>query len=186
MINRDNRIFDDYSDLLEEFSLDDIADRIDSIEERLIAFIEKRELTNKVCISEKNLWLAVLSYFSDIKRLKAFHGIDKTSVTKIHSYMAFWLLRKKPLQIIEDFDECERINERFAAFYLVDFLLRENREAVLSGNAKNQFLEFTQTLYYYFSYRVFSAQSIELVLTAFLAGLAVGENMPPNTKYFDN
>ena len=184
MNNSQEYLKTDYTDLINEYSEDAIAERIDSWKERITAFIDSRGLTGKVRVSDKNLWMALLSYFSDIKRLKSFHGIKGTSGIKIHSYTAYWLLRKKPLQVLEDFDDCERINERFVAFVLVDFLLLDWAEAVLTGKAKEQFLEFTQTLYYTFSYRDYSAQSIELVLTAFLAGIAVGENMPSSAKYY--
>ena len=174
----------DYRDLIEEFGEDAIAERINSWKERIDAFVSSRGLVNKVLVSDRNLWLALLSYFSDIKRLKSYHGIKEINGIKIHSYTAFWLLRKKPIQVVEEFDDCERINERFIAFVLVDFLLRDWAEAVLSGEAQKQFIEFTETLYYTFSYRDFSAQSIEIVLTAFLAGVAVGENLPSSKKYF--
>ena len=173
----------DYRDLLVEFGEDVISERIDSLKEKIEEFIQARGFSGKLMISDRNLNLVVLSYYSDIKRLKSFHGIKATSNLKIHSYTAFWLLRKKPIQVLEDFDGSERINERFVAFLLVDFLLREWAETVLTGDAHEQFIEFSQTLYYTFSYRNYSAQSIELVLIAFIAGVAIGFNLPETTDY---
>ena len=184
MSSANESVKNDYKDLIDEFGEDAIAERINSWKLRIDAFIDSKGLSEKVRVSDRNLWLALLSYFSDIKRLKSYHGIKEINGIKIHSYTAFWLLRKKPIQVLEEFEDCERINERFVAFVLVDFLLRDWSEAILSGKAQKQFIEFTQTLYYTFSYRDFSAQSIEIVLTAFLAGVAVGENMPTSAKYF--
>ena len=176
----------DYQDLINEFGEDTISERIDGWKERINAFVDAKGLSEKVHISGRNLWLALLSYFDDIKRLKSYHGIKEVNGIKIHSYTAFWLLRKKPIQVLEDFEECERVNERFVSFILVDFLLQNWADATLSGEAQKQFIEFTHTLYYAFSYRDYSAQSIELVLTAFLAGIAVGENIPNPAKYYDD
>ena len=134
-------------------------------------------------MSDRNLYLAVLSYFPDVKRIKPYHAIkEDINDVKIHSYLSYWFLRKKPLQVLTDFDESERINERFVAFILTDFLLRDWANVILSGEARNQFNEFIQTLYYTFSYRDYSAQDIELVLLGFLAGVAIGQNLP--TPYF--
>jgi len=184
MSNEDERLKSSYKDLLMEFGEDIVQGSIDNWKERMEAFIETRKLSGKVRVSDTNLFLAILSFFSDIKRIKPYHGINDVNDVKIHSYLAYWIMRKKPIQVLVDFDECERVNERFVAFMLTDFLLRDWSEVVLSGNAKMQFSEFAQTLFYTFSYRKYSAKSIELVLLAFLAGIAVGENLP--TKYFPN
>jgi len=173
-----------YQDLLIEFGEDTIKESINSWKTRMDEFIKSRNISDAVRISDRNLHLAVLSYFSDFKRIRPYHTIEDINDVKIHSYLAYWMLRKKPLQVITDFDDCERINERFVAFMLVDFLLRDWSEVVLSGKARSQFTEFTRTLYYTFSYRNYSAQSIELVLLGFLAGIAIGENL--STKYFPN
>jgi len=64
-------------------------------------------------------------------------------------------------------------------------LLKGWADSVLSGEAQKQFIAFVHTLSYAFAYRDFSAQSIELALIAFQAGIAVGENMPEGTKYYE-
>jgi len=172
-----------YVDLLKEFGEDTIKRSIDVWKKRMDEFIMVRDLSGKVRVSDRNLFLAILSYFSDIKRIIPYHEMQEdVNDVKIHSYLAYWFLRKKALQVLSDFDESERINERFVAFVLTDFLLRDWASAKLLGDAKDQFNEFTQTLYYTFSYRDYSAQSIELVLLGFLAGVAIGENLP--TKYY--
>jgi hypothetical protein len=182
MSSADEKLKGSYKDLLDEFGEEVVKRSIDSWKERLDSFIISRGLSDKVRVSDRNLYLAMLSYFSDIKRIKPYHVINDVNDVKIHSYLAYWIMRKKPLQILSDFDSCERVNERFVAFMLTDFLLRDWIDTVLSGEAKEQFENFTKTLYYTFSYRDYSAQSIELVLLGFLAGVAVGENIP--TKYF--
>ena len=173
----------DYRDLLIKYGEEDIKVRIDRRRDSIQNFLTSLNLSDEqVRISDRNLQLAVLSFSSDLKRIEPYHNIQDVNVIKIHSYEAYWLLRKKPIQIVSDFDGCERINERYVAFMLTDFLLRDWGDAVLSGQSKKEFKDFAQTLYYSFSYRNFNAQNIELVLLGFRAGIAVGENLPE--KYF--
>ena len=158
-----------------------VRDRFNSLLERMGVFIAENDLAGRVKISETILEQVVVAYFDDVNRLKDFHGIELVAETKIHAYTAFWLLRKKPLQIIEDFAQCEAINEKFVTIYLVDFMLREKYDVVLSGPSKEQYEEFVKTINYCFKYRRFDAQSIELVLLSFLAGVAVG-SIPNRTS----
>lgn len=50
-------------------------------------------------ISSNALDHVVVDYFVDIDRLKDFQNIQLTYESKIYAYLAFWLLRHKPLQL---------------------------------------------------------------------------------------
>jgi hypothetical protein len=152
-------------------------DRFNNMHERIEAFINEYGFTGQVEISGTNLAQALLAYFDEVDRIKYFHQIKRINEVKIHAYTAFWLLRKKPIQIIEDFKYCEEINELFVTFYLADFILKEKGQIELTGIKKEQYEEFMKTLNYAFKFRHFDAQNIELILLSFLAGFAVGSSV---------
>ena len=165
-----------YRNLVQGADAITVRDRFDNIYNRLNEFIVSENLTKKVKISITNLEQVLVAYFDDINRIKSFHNINRVNDIKIHAYEAFWLLRKKPLQVLEDFDYCEAINEKFVSFFIVDYILQKKTDVVLSGLKKEHFEEFIKTLYYWFKFRKFDAQSIEIILLSFLAGVAVGSN----------
>ena len=157
-----------------------IRDRFDSLYSMMNDFINANNLTEQVRISVICLEQALIAYFDDINRIKTFHGMGLVNEIKIRAHTAFWILRKKPLQILKDYEHCESVNEKFISFYLMDFMLREKSKAVLSGSQKDQYTEFVKTLNYWFKYRKFDAQSIELILLSFIAGTAVEHSLYNN------
>lgn len=60
---------------------------------------EKRQ--KRVGISTDILKHVIVDYFVDIDRLKSFAGIPKVNDSKIYSYTSFWILKHKPLQVME-------------------------------------------------------------------------------------
>ncbi len=78
---------------------------------------------------------AVIDYFADIDRLKNFHKIDKINYLKVHAYSAYWLLRRKPIQIIQEDEDTELafMNENFVASYLFQFLRGQDYGVVIKA-----------------------------------------------------
>ena len=91
-----------YEELIVEFGEEKIEKRYKAIYEYLRSFIERNKYQEYVLISTDVLNQAVVDYFADILRLKQFHGIERINFLKIHAYSAYWILRRKPLQIIKD------------------------------------------------------------------------------------
>lgn len=92
----------DYSELLESFGKQKVEQRYTTLYEYIEAFIERSNYMNQVNIADSVLNQAVIDYFEDIRRLKEFHLIETVNSLKIHAYTAYWILRRKPLQIIKD------------------------------------------------------------------------------------
>jgi len=89
-------------------------------------FLKKNGLgEDHVVVNGNNLIRAVVDYFTDIVRIKEFHPITNTNKEKIISYMTYWLLKRKPLQAVKDFEGCEFINELFVNNYIIATLLKE-------------------------------------------------------------
>ena len=91
-----------YKDVLTEFGEEKVAQRYDNILDQMNAFIRRNKWENKVTICSAALNQFVIDYFTDIYRLKKFHKIDLANYIKITAYTAYWLVRRKPLQVIED------------------------------------------------------------------------------------
>ncbi len=169
-----NKFSYDYDEIVKSFGEKKLAKRYDSIETAMSEFIRRFKLENKVKISTCLLNQAIIDYFTDIYRLKDFHKIDKINYIKIHAYSAYWLLKRKPIQILEDdtYDDnvdLTFINEDFIASYLIHFL-NENKQVVIKEKDRDDYMEFYENLKYSLRYRLVTSQSLETMLEAYVAG----------------
>ena len=163
----------DYVNLVERFGEDKIKNRLTSIDECMSVFIKRMGYEEKCKISTGILYQAIIDYFADIDRLKEFHHIDSINYIKIHAYTSYWLLRRKPIQIIEDDDtdpELAFVNENFVAFYIFTFLLGDDSRVVIRQDRLQEYNEFTENIKYVFRYRAVTAQMIETILESYNAG----------------
>ena len=90
-----------YNEILEYFSEETIGDRYRFLYDKLKAYIDDRNLSDRLIVNEHVLQQMLMDYFADIHRLKEFHKIEHTNKAKIIAYEVYWLLRRKPLQAIE-------------------------------------------------------------------------------------
>lgn len=167
-----NRSNYDYEELIEHFGEEKIKSRYTTLEGYLKIFIERSQFKDKVRISYGMLNQAVVDYFSDIDRLKNFHHIERINFIKIHAYSAYWLLRRKPIQIIEEDEDSEMafINENFVASYLLQFLRGEDYGVVIKMDDRVDYDEFVENLKYVLRYRMVTAQMLETFLESYKAG----------------
>lgn len=165
----------DYSDILESFGIEKIEKRYDTIYQYLDAFIKRKKYTDNVCIAPSVLNQAIIDYFVDVHRLKEFHNIEAINYLKIHAYMGYWLLRRKPLQIIKDNPQdinLAFVNEMFVASYLLQYLRGEYTKIIISEEERLSYFEFVKNLEYYLRYRTVTPQMIETMLEAYQAGMS--------------
>jgi len=149
---------------------DRIANRYVHILKMFHAFIDNLSLGDNVIISGRLLKKTVVDYFTDIVRIKEFHNIKNTNNEKIYAYTAYWLLKRKPLQVIKPFKGCEFINELFITFFLLS-LSCKTRNIDNDQKKENLTLEnFQSLLLYNLKYRQISQQSLELMISAFFCG----------------
>lgn len=170
-----NRKSYDYSELISAFGENKIEKRYSTLYEYLESFIKKHNYTKIVTIAESVLNQVVVDYFADIYRLKEFHKIEHINFLKIHSYTAYWLLKRKPIQIIQDNDEdieLAFVNENFVTSYLLQFLYDERDDVIILPEDRQDYIEFVENLKYYLRYRIVTAQMIETMLEAYKAGIA--------------
>lgn len=143
--------------------------RYSAIYSDMQAYINASGFQGKVYINELSLGYALTDYFEDIRRLKGFHHISHINSIKLVAYMAYWLLRRKPMQIIDLDKELLYVNERFVLAYVLEFLSDTKKSNILVR--ENAGLEaFSESLFYFFKYRYFDAKGIEMIIMAFFAG----------------
>ena len=147
-------------------------ERFNTLEEYLKIFIERGKFKENVLVSYSLLSQAIIDYFADIDRLKNFHHIQKINFLKVHAYTAYWILRRKPIQITKESDDTELafVNENFVASYLVQFLRGDNKGVVIKKADRLEYDEFIENLKYVLRYRMVTPQTLETFLQSYIAG----------------
>lgn len=123
----------------------------------------------QVKLNKYSLNSMLVDYFLDVGRLKEFHHIDHINSIKIVSYISYWFLKRKPIQVLSDDDNLLYINEKFITLYILDFLMSETGGNILDRQEKG-ITAFREQLYYFLKFRHVDAQSLEMILTSFFAG----------------
>lgn len=172
-MNNIESIYSNYEDLLLEFSEIVIRNRYAFLHKECNEFLRSMNLEETVRVDEVLLMHAVLDYFSDVSRLKKFHHINHINEIKVTAYESFWLLRRKPLQVVkedQDSDYLSFVNEKFVFSRIAAFLVEDRMEQVLRESDKKAFLNYLDTLYYFLKYRQYDPQMLELMILGFKAG----------------
>ena len=168
-------LYEDYSDIVSEFGKYRIQERFQDLCVAYNKFIEDRKINSAVRLNAFTLMHAVLDYFTDISRLKKFHKIKRTNSFKIIAYEVSWLIRRKPLQILEDDkEELVYINEKFILSYVMSYftqLVGFDFYDKLEGPNKKAIDGYIDSFYYYLKYRNCSSQAMEFALLSFGAGV---------------
>jgi hypothetical protein len=68
-----------YDDIVRQFGEEKIQKRYEYFFKKIAAFIERFGYAGRVSVNEIALWYSLFDYFSDISRLKSFHGIEKVN-----------------------------------------------------------------------------------------------------------
>lgn len=161
-------------DILNEFGEEKIRKRYQTLYDEMAKFIEVNELQAKAVINNDILSHVITDYFYDILRLKEFHmDIQKTNSQKVIAYTAYWLLYRKPIQIINNDAEEKQlvtVNERFVLKFILDYLSERTKDKHILLRDNKGLKNFADLLLYYLVFRKHDAQSLEMIITAFLAG----------------
>lgn len=164
-----------YVDLIEKIGVGEFRSRFTELMHSAEEFIEESGFEGTVFCSERILSQILLDYYSDIDRLMEFHNIEHVRTEKIFAYMVSWIIRRKPLQYkVDSLEEKDVfVNERFAAYLMLNECLCCGKEIVLPEHKKD-LDEYINLLLYYFKYRECNPQAIELAISSFKMGINVG------------
>lgn len=165
-----------YDELIKKVGKETIDSRINQFVSEMTEFIKANSLEEYTRIDEFAVGHAVMDYFSDIQRLKDYQEIEHANEFKIKAYETFWLLQRKPIQIVKELknDVWLYVNEKFLLNRLASFMLRENINVTLIGSREKAFKSYLDTLYYSLKFRRCDKQSLELMLLSFEAGKLIG------------
>ena len=169
----------DYSScdaIVKSFGKEKIEARWNNLYNQMKTFLGDHNCSSVAKVDELLLSSAIIDYFYDIRRLKDFQEIERVNSIKKIAYTAHWLLRRRPLQIFGDISQGDRdlaiLNERFVLQYICNYLSIRERESHIFKRAKtNKGLKsFSGMLLYFLIYRVRDANSLEMIIAAFLSG----------------
>ena len=165
-------VFSDYREFLNttEDMYNKVESRFCSIHDIYLNFVDIMKLNDRVDImmNDRVLIHAIMDYFSDIARLKEFHNIDLVNRDKVISYESSWLLRRKPIQILNvEKEDLVYINEKFVLTILVNHLTNGSVSDISSEEILSNFCD---ALLYYFKFRNYEPKVIEMLIMAFKAG----------------
>lgn len=166
-----------YSIIVDYFGEQTIKDRYSYLYEKMRVYIEERGLEDVLEINKSLLEQTLLDYFTDVYRLKKFHGIKHINITKIVSYEVFWLLRRKPIQVIksEDNPKLRFVNEGFLTAFLAHECLIPNDVAPMSDEQQNDFLNYIKHINYCLKYRAIDKQWLETMLYSLEIGKLISK-----------
>ncbi len=157
-------------ELLERKELDELRDHVESLEKISSVFFQAYGVDDSVVRMNKSiLKAAMLDYAVDVKRLKGLHPIENINDDKIKAYECAWLLKRKPIQLLQDDSDYVYINEKFVAWLLMEHLVGD-----LENSDKYKSLEeFYQGALYHLIYRSTEPQTLEFMIVAFKSALEV-------------
>ena len=136
-------------------------------------YIKQSGYEEKLVVNPLVLGYALVDYFEDIQRLKALHPIEHINSIKIYAYTSYWIINRKPIQILKPEKDLIYANERYVYGYIMDFLNKEYQVTDLDNiyiSKRSGINTFRETLFYYLKYRLKDAFSLELMITSFFSG----------------
>ena len=148
-----------------------IQQRYDALLEGMENYIKGSKYEGKLRVNPSVLAEALRDYFVDIGRLKKLHNIPHVNSIKIVAYTSYWLLKRKPIQILDVDRELIYANERYVFSYIMDFLNNNVKPSDdLYFSEKEGLKAFRETLFYFLKYRFHEPSGLEMIITAFFAG----------------
>ena len=163
----------DYRELIDKVGKENFENRFACVSQSIDKFLMEANYPEWVQCNERILYHVLLDYFADIHRLKEFHDIQHTKTDKVMAYLIYWILRRKPIQLTQysKDDKDIFVNERFACNMLLsECLLADN--AVLTDELAEKLGAYIDLILYYFKYRQYNPQTIELLIESFKMGNA--------------
>lgn len=163
-------IFTSYTSIVDIIGEERIEERLRALHDVYILFLDQTGLTDSkdIYLNDRVLMHTIMDYFTDITRLKEFHGIEKINLDKIIAYECSWLLKRKPIQIIcEDKESLVYINEKFVLNILVNHITKTKIDT-LSGNEELKRL--FDKLLYHLKFRNTDAKVLEMFILFFKVG----------------
>lgn len=108
----------------------------------------------------------LLDYIADITRLKDFHEIEKVNSFKVASYTTYWIIKRKPIQLVAEpvgNQHLQDLNEWFGVAIFIALVYDTTRTFSLQDSKSlKKWNDFMDMLHYSFSFRIINAPALEL------------------------
>nr|WP_317282946.1 hypothetical protein [uncultured Sellimonas sp.] len=145
-----------------------IKDYVSSLYKECFLFLESLDITPYVRIDEQILLQAVTDYFTELSPVE-----EADNEAASLALEAYWLLRRKPLQVLEVPDDREFwsfLNEKFVLTRIVSFLSCNPGPLNLDDSSRTAFFQYLDILYDFLKYNNYDAKTLELIILSFHAG----------------
>lgn len=165
--------YEHYNSLINEIGTEKIRERYEFLLQEMTDFIKRVGNDSFVQVNEKLLLHCVLEYFEDISKVKGAHQIEHVNSIKAYAYMSYWILQRRPIQVINHDEMSENevfLNEKFVLSFIIGFLLGDNKTKPLIGDNLKKYNAYVNTFYYYLKFRQVTAQSLEMIMLSFETG----------------
>lgn len=166
-----------YTEMVERIGENRLHEKFVELRASINHFIEEAGYAETAECNDRILMNLLLDYFADISRNKNFHEVEWTRTEKSFAYLIYWIVRRKPIQFTR-YSEEERdiyVNERLAAFLMLNECLLCGERRVVGTENQEKLDEYINLLFYYFKYRDYSPQAIELAISSFKIGTLVSQ-----------
>lgn len=178
---------ENYIELIKEIGEKEFSSRFAELQKQMNEFLTAAGYSDGVgdagpaeC-NDRVLYHVLLDYYADIQRLKEFHRIRHTKSDKNIAYLAYWILKRKPIQITNAITEDRDIfiNERFVCYIITYECLQQKKQNAgfckLDEQQAIKYDKYIDLLLYFLKYRECSAQMLELLIETFKMGIVFGE-----------
>ncbi len=164
-----------YNELIDKIGEHKFRERYMALRDSAEKFIKSSGFSEVAQCNERILFQTILDYYADIFRLEEFHKIKEPRTEKIFAYTIAWIVKRKPIQYIKNFDNEKDIyvNERFAAYLLLNECLGSYK---INQKYQEQLDNYISLVIYYFKYRECNPRVIELAIESFKMGMRVIKN----------
>lgn len=161
-----------YQYIVDVFGKERVDSRFTNLKKKILHFIEKTGCSDIYILNDALLKDAITDYFADIQRLKDFQEIQHTNKNKITAYTAYWILRRKPIQIVIDDCRYEFLypNEQFITSLILKDLF-PNCDLIKNSN---QFESLSSHIMYHLRFRPLDASNLELFIEGVRTGFETG------------
>ncbi|MDE6386748.1 MAG: hypothetical protein K2L82_02940 [Lachnospiraceae bacterium] len=178
-----------YIELIKAVGEKEFDSRLSELQKQVNEFLDRAGYVSteeeKGCVecNDRILYHVLLDYYSDILRLKEFHGIKHTITDKNIAYLAYWILKRKPIQVPNSVEEDKDIfiNERFVCYIITYECLQQKQKKSsdhkLNEQSMKKYDRYIDLLLYFLKYRECSAQMLELLIETFKMGIVFGEEL---------
>lgn len=140
-------------------------------------FFDKNNLKDIVYFDDNIFQKCLLDLLVDLARLKHYHNIELVNYIKLTSYVASWVLKRKPFQLIESAEpENIFVNEQFALSVLLQGTGICDNNRRIDASKEELLIKNVEFLLHHLKYRNTNPQTLELMLVGIDSGMLISTN----------